>query len=121
MAIVVIPWVAGAAIGSVATYLYKDKHIREEVSRTAGNVTDQVIGAANTVTEKVSAGIADLRDRLFGKPVEEIAPAAPKKTTKRKRATAQKAAKRTVAKRTAASKKTTRKPRAAKKPTAAAA
>ena len=121
MAFVVIPWVAGAVIGGVATYLYKDEHVREEVSRTAGNVTDQVKGAADTVTEKVSAGVTDLRNRLFGRPVEEIAPAAPKKATKRKRATAQKAAKKTAAKRTAASKKTTRKPRAAKQPTAAAA
>jgi len=110
MAIVLIPWVAGAVIGGVATYLYKDEHIREDLSRTAGDVTGKLKGAADTVTEKVTAGYTGLRDRMFGKPVEEVAPAATKKPAKRKRATTKKTAAR---KRVAAKAKTARKPRAA--------
>jgi len=110
MAIALIPWVAGAALGSVATYLYKDEHIWKDVSRTAEDVSDKVKGAANTVTEKVSESVIVLRDKMFGKPVEKVAPAATKKTTKRKRTTAKKTAAR---KRVAAKAKTARKPRKA--------
>jgi len=115
MAIAFIPWVAGAVIGGVAAYLYKDEHVRDSVSRTTGDISDKMKGAADAVTEKVTGSVNILRDKLFGKSVEEIAPVAPKKTATRKRTTAKTATKKKAVKRTTARK------RAAKKPTAAAA
>jgi len=109
MAIVLIPWVAGAVVGSVATYLYKDEKIRKDVLRTAQGVSDMATGAATTVTGKVTEGFAGLRSRMFGKPVEKAPASAPKKRATRKKT----AAKRKAVKKTASRQRTSRKPAAA--------
>lgn len=50
MAFPLIPFVAGAVIGGLAAFLYKDDKVRKSIGKTAGDVT-----------RKVSEGVSDLR------------------------------------------------------------
>jgi hypothetical protein len=99
MAVHLIPFVAGAVIGGLAAYFYRDERLRGEVRKTVDDVSD-----------KVSEGLHGLRERVSGGR-EEAPPT--KKTTRRA------AAKKVAAKKAAARKKAARS-RAAPKKTGAA-
>ena len=94
MAVHLIPFVAGAVIGGLAAYFYRDERLRGEVRKTVDDVSD-----------KVSEGLHGLRERVSGG--REEAPPAKKATRK------------TAAKKGAAKKKTVRKRAAPKKAAAA--
>lgn len=48
-----IPFVAGAALGSLATYFFQDDDVRRGVKNTAEDVTDKVKDAAEVVSDKL--------------------------------------------------------------------
>jgi adenylate kinase len=101
MPIPLIPLVAGAVIGGLATYLYRDEKIQADVKRTAGDVADKVKGASRTVSGKVTEGYEDLRDKIKSK-------TSAKQTQSRKKATKKTAsAKKKVARKKVAKKKAT--------------
>ena len=62
MPLPLIPFIAGAALGSLATYFYQDDNIRRGMKNTAEDVADKVKGTANTVSNKVSSGLNSLRN-----------------------------------------------------------
>ena len=106
MAIPLIPFVAGAVIGGLATYLYRDEKLRNDMKRTADTLSDKVKDAAGEVSDKMSEGYDELRQKFTGKP--DAAPA------KRSKKAAAKKAKTKVAKKTTAKKKVSKKKAAAK-------
>lgn len=61
MAFPLIPFVVGAALGSLATYFYQDDNVRRGIKNTAEDVTDKVKDTASTVSHKVSSGLDGLR------------------------------------------------------------
>lgn len=80
MAVPLIPFVAGAVVGGLAAYFYKDENVRREVRRAAADVSDAV-----------SHNLDELKHRI--KPEErttEAKPAATKKTAKKKKPAAKK-------------------------------
>ncbi len=93
MALPLIPLVAGAVLGGLAAYLYKDEKLRRDIKRAADNVTD-----------KVSDGFDGLRDKVSGRREAATAdddvvvtkPKARKKTAKKKVSTKKAAAKKSV-------------------------
>lgn len=102
MALPLIPLVAGAVLGSLATYLYKDDKLKRDLKRAAGNVSD-----------KVSDGFEGLRDKVYGKTSSPSAdedsvaatPAAKKKASKKKAASKKATAKKAVSRKAPARKK----------------
>lgn len=98
MAIHLIPFVAGAVIGGLGAYFYRDEKLRKDVSRTASALTGKVKKTAGDVSGKVAEGFSDLRDKVAGKPAP--APVAKKASTK-------KSAKKTTAKKKVSKKKAT--------------
>ena len=92
MAIPLIPFVAGAVIGGLTAYLYKDDKVRKDIKKTAGDMS-----------HRVSEGFSELKGKVTGKGRE--APAAePKATVKKKASAKKKVAKKKVAKKAAAKK-----------------
>lgn len=56
MAFPLLPFVAGAVVGGLATYLYENRQARTQIKKTAGDVTDKVKQTAGAVTQKMSKG-----------------------------------------------------------------
>lgn len=75
MAIPLVPLVAGAVIGSLVTYLYKDEEVRSGISRKTGDVADKVKETAGNVQEKVTESVKDIKGKLSRKSDEEQQPA----------------------------------------------
>ncbi len=101
MPLPLIPLVAGAVLGGLAAYLYKDEKLRRDIKRAAGNVSD-----------KVSDGFDELRDKVSGKPgkaaddeVVEAKPKAKKKVVRKKAAAKKATAKKSVRRKAPARKK----------------
>lgn len=63
MAIPLVPLLAGAVIGSVLTYIYKDEKMRSSVVKTADDVSDKV----KDLSEKAGEGVTSLRNRVAGR------------------------------------------------------
>lgn len=61
MAIHLIPFVAGAVIGGIGVYFYRDEKLRKEVSRTAGELGGRIRNTADRVSGKASEGFSGLR------------------------------------------------------------
>ncbi|MFP4154383.1 MAG: YtxH domain-containing protein [Halothiobacillaceae bacterium] len=64
MAIHLVPLVAGVAIGSLVTYLYKDENVRKGVTRTAKDVSGKARETARTASDKMADGIGALGERM---------------------------------------------------------
>lgn len=82
MAFPLIPFVAGAVVGGLASYLYKDDLARKGIKKTAGSVTGRVKETTGNVTHKVSDSVSGLKRRFSGK---EEAPVVEKKAATKKR------------------------------------
>jgi hypothetical protein len=54
MAVHLIPFVAGAVIGGLAAYFYRDEKLRADLRKTAGDVSDKVSEGLHGLREKVS-------------------------------------------------------------------
>jgi len=108
MAIPLIPLLAGAALGGLATYLYSDEKARKQLKKATSDVTDKAKQTGNTVSRKVSAGVSTLKQkasRPTAKPKsasEEIAASDKPQTVKKK--TRKVASKKVAAKKTASAK-----------------
>lgn len=104
MAIPLIPFVAGAVIGGLAAYLYRDDRLRRRVRTAAGDLSDKARDTADSIGDTLSGVYGDLRDKVMKKdavepgtdaePVVETGPPkkATKKTAARKKVTKKKAA-----------------------------
>lgn len=63
MALPLIPFVAGAAVGSLVTYLYKDESSKEKIKDTAQKLTDNVKSfVKRDKAEVVDAEVTDTED-----------------------------------------------------------
>lgn len=71
MAIPLVPLFAGAVIGGLVTYIYKDEKARSAMSRTADDVTDKVKGTASSISGKVSDSVGGIKSKFSKKPTEE--------------------------------------------------
>lgn len=67
MAIPLVPLFAGAVIGSLVTYLYKDEKVRSGITRKAGEMSEKVKDTAGNVSEKVASGVGGLREKVSWK------------------------------------------------------
>lgn len=56
MAFPLLPFIAGAAIGGLATYLYENQKARSKINKAAGDVSDKVKQSTGAVTKKLSKG-----------------------------------------------------------------
>lgn len=61
MAFPLIPFIAGAVIGSLATYIYRDDKIRHEIKRSAGDLSSKVQHGAEEVSDKLTGRFDRLR------------------------------------------------------------
>lgn len=113
MAIPLIPFVAGAVIGGLSAYFYRDERLRKEVRRTAGDLSGKVKETADNVSHRVAEGWSGMRDKVTGRSNESAA-APTRKAATRKTGKKKAAAKKKVAKKKAAAKK--KAPAAAKTP-----
>lgn len=107
MALPLIPFVAGAVVGGLAAYLYRDERLRKRVRHTASDVGYRLKDTAETVGDKLSGVYDDIRDRVKQKTDDTVSPDEP---------VAKKAATKRVTKKTTAKKRTTKKKAAAKAP-----
>lgn len=98
MAIHLIPFVAGAVLGGLGAYFYRDEKLRREVKRTAGDLGGKVRKTADQVSGKVSAGFGELREKVAPQkadhaPAPKVAkeePVAKKKSVAKKKLSAKK-------------------------------
>ena len=70
MAFPLIPFIAGAVIGGLATYLYENEKARKQVRKTTGTVTHTVAKGVGTLKRKVS-GATDKTAAVAPKEVPE--------------------------------------------------
>lgn len=61
MAFPLIPFVAGAVIGGLAAWFYRDEKVRSEVQRSTDRLVNTVRETGDAVSDKVSAGLEELR------------------------------------------------------------
>jgi hypothetical protein len=111
MAIPLIPFVAGAVIGGLAAYLYRDDRLRRRMRHAAGDVTDKARDTAEIIGDTLSDAYDGLRDKVTkkGAAAEPAAVEEPVAET----AAPKKAAKKTSARRKVSTKKSAAKPAAA--------
>lgn len=86
MALHLIPFVAGAVIGGLTAYFYRDEKVRKEVRRSASDLSHKVKATAGDVSHKVSEGFSDLRRKVARTPQAEAeeTPKAVKKVARKK-------------------------------------
>jgi len=111
MAIQLLPLIAGAALGALATYLYKDDEARKSIKKGVDKVGDKLAEGANSIKETVSRKTKSTK-------AEKEPKAAPKAT--KKKVAKKKVSKKRPTKKKTASKKTASKKAANKKTSEAA-
>ena len=67
MAIPIIPFVAGAVVGGLSVYFYRDGRARGAVGRTARGLTGKVKKTAGKVSDRVSEGFGGRRKKVSSK------------------------------------------------------
>jgi len=98
MALPLLPFVAGAVIGGLSAYFYRDDRVRRAVRGRADDLSGMVKKTAGEVSDKVSVGFDELKQTLTGKspgaaPSQKAAPTrAAKKTARKKKVSKKKAA-----------------------------
>ena len=70
MGLHLVPFLIGAAVGSVVTYIYKDKASQKKIKDAAQDASDKVKSAASDTSEKVKSAAQDASDKVksFVKP-----------------------------------------------------
>lgn len=100
MAIQLLPLVAGAAVGALVTYLYKDDNARKSIKKNLGVASDKLSEGVDSVKTAISRK---------GKASATAAKATGKKTSRKKvakkKTTKKRSAKKKVAKKKIAKKK----------------
>ncbi len=97
MAFPLVPFLAGAVVGGLSIYFYKDERARKDLQKRAGVVSGKAKEAAGDVSHKVSEGIGALREKVSRKgSATEVSLSSDKKTTTKKRATKKTARKKTA-------------------------
>lgn len=100
MAYHLIPFVAGAVVGGLAVYLFRDEKARGDLRQSATSISRKVQQTAGEVSDKVAKGLSQARESVPGRgegsessaePPTEATSAEPRKrarrTTTRKTAT----------------------------------
>lgn len=64
MAYYLIPFVAGAVIGGLAVYLYRDEQLRGNLRQSAGDLSRKVQETAGEVSGKVTKGLGQVREAM---------------------------------------------------------
>lgn len=64
------PFLIGAAVGSMVTYIYKDKASQKKIKDAAQDSSDKVKSAAQDASKKVKSAAQDASDKVksFVKP-----------------------------------------------------
>jgi gas vesicle protein len=92
MAYHLIPFVAGAVVGGLAVYLFRDEQVRDDLRQSATSISRKVQQTAAEVSGKVSRGLSQARESIPGRgqgaepaaePPAEAAPAEPRKPARR--------------------------------------
>lgn len=66
MAYHLIPFVAGAVIGGLAVYLYRDEELRGNLRQSADDLSRKVQETAGQVSGKVTRGLGQVRGSIPG-------------------------------------------------------
>lgn len=77
MAYHLIPFVAGAVIGGLAVYLFRNEKVRGELRQSASSISRKVQQTAGEVSGKVSKGLSQTRDSMPGRGARTEPPTAP--------------------------------------------
>lgn len=93
MAYHLIPFVAGAVVGGLAVYLFRDAKVRDDLRQSATSISRKVQQTAGEVSGKVSKGLSQVRESMPGRSREatraavqadaEAAPPAPRTSARR--------------------------------------
>lgn len=112
MAVPLIPFVAGAVVGGLVAYFYKDENVRREVRRAADEVSDAVSHNLDELKHRFRPDSGTTAKKPPELKKKETGATTTKKTPAKKKAAKKKAAKKKApAKKRAAKKTTAGKPR----------
>jgi len=67
MAYHLIPFVAGAVVGGLAVYLFRDEQLREDLRHSAGSLSRRTRETASEVSGKVTQGLTRVRGSMPGR------------------------------------------------------
>ncbi len=70
MAFPLVPFVAGAVIGGLGAYFYRDEKLRKSVKRASHELPGKVKRTASEVSDKVSETVKDLRSKKSAKKMD---------------------------------------------------
>lgn len=71
MALPLVPFIAGALVGGVSTYLYRDKKTRKKIGKQVRSATDKVTESVSSVRGKLTGKKAKQDSDMVEMPVEE--------------------------------------------------
>ena len=64
MAFPMLPFVAGAVAGGLATLIYKDEKTRNAIKETSSNASEKTRTTSRKVSNKLADGLSRLSDKL---------------------------------------------------------
>jgi len=67
MAYHLIPFVAGAVVGGLAVYLFRDERLRGDLRQSAGSLSRRTRETASEVSDKVTQGLTRVRNSMPGR------------------------------------------------------
>lgn len=66
MAYHLIPFVAGAVVGGLAAYLFRDERLRKDLRQSAGHLSRKTQETATEVSGKVATSLRQVRESMAG-------------------------------------------------------
>jgi gas vesicle protein len=66
MAYHLIPFVAGAVVGGLAAYLFRDERLRKDLRESADSLSRKAQETASEVSGKVATGLRQVRESMAG-------------------------------------------------------
>jgi hypothetical protein len=67
MAYHLIPFVAGAVVGGLAVYLFREEKVRDDLRQSATSISRKMQKTAGEVSGKVSRGLSQARESIPGR------------------------------------------------------
>ena len=64
MGLHLVPFLIGAAVGSVVTYIYKDKASQKKIKDAAQDASDKIKAAAQDSSDKVKSATSDTSEKV---------------------------------------------------------